>query len=84
MTHDHIDLTLESGTVLRFNDPRRFGCWLWTEIQDCFDLGAVRARPAVEGEGAPTVVSAPDSAAGTALEAVAQKVAGSVGMPVPR
>ncbi|MBZ2169372.1 bifunctional DNA-formamidopyrimidine glycosylase/DNA-(apurinic or apyrimidinic site) lyase [Marinobacter sp. F4216] len=34
MTHDHLDLTLESGTVLRFNDPRRFGCWLWTDSVD--------------------------------------------------
>lgn len=31
MTHDHIDLLLQSGVVVRFNDPRRFGCWLWTE-----------------------------------------------------
>ena len=31
LTHDHIDLTLQSGAVLRFNDPRRFGCWLWTD-----------------------------------------------------
>lgn len=28
--HDHIDMVLASGKVLRFNDPRRFGCWLWT------------------------------------------------------
>ncbi len=27
--HDHVDLTLDSGRVLRFNDPRRFGCLLW-------------------------------------------------------
>ena len=27
--HDHVDLELDSGQVLRFNDPRRFGCWLW-------------------------------------------------------
>jgi formamidopyrimidine-DNA glycosylase len=27
--HDHIDLVLDSGRALRFNDPRRFGCWLW-------------------------------------------------------
>jgi formamidopyrimidine-DNA glycosylase len=31
MPHDHIDLVLDSGTILRFNDPRRFGCWLWTD-----------------------------------------------------
>ena len=29
--HDHIDLTFTDGTRLRFNDPRRFGCWLWAE-----------------------------------------------------
>lgn len=28
--HDHIDLLLASGQLLRFNDPRRFGCWLYT------------------------------------------------------
>ncbi|HEX5693068.1 MAG TPA: DNA-formamidopyrimidine glycosylase family protein, partial [Arenimonas sp.] len=27
--HDHVDLVLEDGTALRFNDPRRFGCLLW-------------------------------------------------------
>lgn len=29
--HDHIDLLLENGWLLRYHDPRRFGCWLWTE-----------------------------------------------------
>lgn len=28
--HDHLFLTLDSGLQLRFHDPRRFGCWLWT------------------------------------------------------
>ncbi|MDR0534020.1 MAG: bifunctional DNA-formamidopyrimidine glycosylase/DNA-(apurinic or apyrimidinic site) lyase [Verrucomicrobiales bacterium] len=28
--HDHVDLHLSSGKVLRYTDPRRFGCWLWT------------------------------------------------------
>ena len=27
--HDHVDIVLGSGQVLRFNDPRRFGCLLW-------------------------------------------------------
>ena len=27
--HDHVDLALEGGRVLRFNDPRRFGSLLW-------------------------------------------------------
>jgi formamidopyrimidine-DNA glycosylase len=29
--HDHWDLILDSGMVLRFHDPRRFGSLLWTE-----------------------------------------------------
>lgn len=28
--HDHVDLHLASGEVLRFTDPRRFGAVLWT------------------------------------------------------
>lgn len=27
--HDHVDIGLDSGRVLRFTDPRRFGCLLW-------------------------------------------------------
>ncbi len=27
--HDHVDLALDSGKVLRFTDPRRFGSLLW-------------------------------------------------------
>ena len=30
LPHDHIELQLDSGTALRFNDPRRFGCCLYT------------------------------------------------------
>jgi formamidopyrimidine-DNA glycosylase len=29
--HDHLDLVLDSGRLLRFHDPRRFGCVLWLE-----------------------------------------------------
>lgn len=29
--HDHIDLLLENGVCLRYHDPRRFGCFLWTQ-----------------------------------------------------
>lgn len=32
--HDHIDLVFSDGVRLRFNDPRRFGCWLWAEQPD--------------------------------------------------
>ena len=27
--HDHVDWRLDSGQVLRYTDPRRFGCQLW-------------------------------------------------------
>lgn len=29
--HDHVDLVFNNHSVLRFNDPRRFGAVLWTE-----------------------------------------------------
>jgi formamidopyrimidine-DNA glycosylase len=29
--HDHIDVALDNGNVLRFHDPRRFGSWHWIE-----------------------------------------------------
>jgi formamidopyrimidine-DNA glycosylase len=35
--HDHVDIQLDSGQVLRFHDPRRFGCVLWlgrTPLED--------------------------------------------------
>ena len=32
--HDHIDLVLQNGRMLRFNDPRRFGAWLWYELPE--------------------------------------------------
>ncbi|MCK5335671.1 MAG: bifunctional DNA-formamidopyrimidine glycosylase/DNA-(apurinic or apyrimidinic site) lyase [Gammaproteobacteria bacterium] len=28
--HDHVDIIFKNGKVLRFRDPRRFGCLLWT------------------------------------------------------
>jgi len=37
-THDHVELVLASGHRLRFNDPRRFGCWLWTNNLQCHPL----------------------------------------------
>ncbi|RQW61736.1 bifunctional DNA-formamidopyrimidine glycosylase/DNA-(apurinic or apyrimidinic site) lyase [Vibrio viridaestus] len=30
--HDHVDLFMCNGKVLRYNDPRRFGAWLWSPI----------------------------------------------------
>ena len=29
--HDHIDILLNQGPILRYHDPRRFGCLLWAE-----------------------------------------------------
>lgn len=29
--HDHVDLVMNNGKVLRYTDPRRFGAWLWTK-----------------------------------------------------
>lgn len=31
-THDHVDIVMDTGQCLRFNDPRRFGSLLWTEL----------------------------------------------------
>tara|TARA_B100000700_G_scaffold63057_1_gene69463 strand:+ start:1335 stop:2147 length:813 start_codon:yes stop_codon:yes gene_type:complete len=32
--HDHIDIVFKGGLILRYCDPRRFGCFLWTENPD--------------------------------------------------
>jgi formamidopyrimidine-DNA glycosylase len=36
--HDHVDIALDSGRVLRFNDPRRFGCLLWQRAGEVHPL----------------------------------------------
>lgn len=36
--HDHIDLVTTNGTILRYNDPRKFGCWLWAEKAEDHEL----------------------------------------------
>jgi formamidopyrimidine-DNA glycosylase len=28
--HDHVDIVLSGGVILRYHDPRRFGCILWS------------------------------------------------------
>ena len=33
--HDHVDLVFDRNTVLRFTDPRRFGCLLWLTTDPC-------------------------------------------------
>jgi formamidopyrimidine-DNA glycosylase len=43
--HDHVVLTLDDGTVVRFNDPRRFG------TLDYLERGAEAAHPLLAGLG---------------------------------
>lgn len=33
-THDHVELVLDSGWIIRLHDPRRFGCFLWQASSD--------------------------------------------------
>ena len=53
-THDHVDLALDSGGVLRFRDPRRFGCLLWQPAGATHallrDLGPEPLSPDFDGE----------------------------------
>lgn len=36
--HDHLDIVMNNGKILRYNDPRRFGAWLWTDNLEEFHL----------------------------------------------
>ncbi len=36
--HDHWDLVLDDGRLLRYNDPRRFGCLLWQPAREVHPL----------------------------------------------
>ncbi|SEP00949.1 DNA-(apurinic or apyrimidinic site) lyase [Luteibacter sp. UNC138MFCol5.1] len=36
--HDHVDIVLDSGRVLRFTDPRRFGALLWQMPDETHEL----------------------------------------------
>jgi formamidopyrimidine-DNA glycosylase len=52
--HDHVDVGLDSGRVLRFSDPRRFGCLLWqpagTTHELLQDLGPEPLSGAFDGD----------------------------------
>ena len=52
--HDHVDLALVGGDVLRFNDPRRFGSLLWQPpgtVHDLLrDLGPEPLTAAFDGD----------------------------------
>ncbi len=44
--HDHVDLILDSGRVLRYTDPRRFGAWLWSaDLENCRVLANLGPEP---------------------------------------
>lgn len=49
--HDHIDLVLQSGKAIRFNDPRRFGCLLWSQedVQKHTLLATLGPEPLEDG-----------------------------------
>jgi len=32
--HDHVEIILSNGRILRLHDPRRFGCFLWQAADD--------------------------------------------------
>jgi formamidopyrimidine-DNA glycosylase len=42
--HDHVDIVLDDGTLLRYNDPRRFGAMLWV-------TGPAHEHPLLRGLG---------------------------------
>lgn len=54
LKHDHIDLHLEGGFSLRFNDSRRFGSFLWQDAGQLHrllvSLGPEPLSPAFSGE----------------------------------
>lgn len=43
--HDHVDLVLTNGKVLRYNDPRRFGAWLFSQDGEHAVLGHMGPEP---------------------------------------
>jgi formamidopyrimidine-DNA glycosylase len=54
-THDHWDIRMDSGWVLRFHDPRRFGSLHWTETDPTLhpllkDLAPEPLSPAFDGD----------------------------------
>ncbi|SPP32578.1 Formamidopyrimidine-DNA glycosylase [Arsenophonus endosymbiont of Aleurodicus floccissimus] len=44
--HDHIDLILADGKILRYTDTRRFGAWLWAnDLANCSVLSHLGPEP---------------------------------------
>jgi formamidopyrimidine-DNA glycosylase len=42
--HDHIEMQLANHQALRYHDPRRFGCWLWSSAEHS-QLGNLGPEP---------------------------------------
>jgi formamidopyrimidine-DNA glycosylase len=53
--HDHWDLVLDTGQVLRFHDPRRFGSLIWTKDDPLLHplLAKLAPEPLSKGFDAP-------------------------------
>ena len=44
--HDHVDLVMDNGKILRYTDPRRFGAWLWaSSLEECRVLSHLGPEP---------------------------------------
>ncbi len=58
--HDHVDLVMSNGKVLRYTDPRRFGAWLWTRTLEGHPVlahlgperSATRSTPTISSKNA--------------------------------
>ncbi|MFK8052630.1 MAG: bifunctional DNA-formamidopyrimidine glycosylase/DNA-(apurinic or apyrimidinic site) lyase [Woeseiaceae bacterium] len=48
--HDHIDIILGSGDALRFHDPRRFGCVLFSEAPEQHKLMTTLGPEPLDGD----------------------------------
>ncbi|MBI2382389.1 MAG: bifunctional DNA-formamidopyrimidine glycosylase/DNA-(apurinic or apyrimidinic site) lyase [Gammaproteobacteria bacterium] len=51
--HDHVDIELDNGMILRYHDPRRFGALLWVREPDSHallcELGPEPLEPGFDG-----------------------------------
>lgn len=55
--HDHVDLVMSNGKVLRYTDPRRFGAWLWTRTLEGHPDWRILARSRSATRSTPTISS---------------------------
>lgn len=54
LKHDHVDIELDDGRLLRYTDPRRFGAITWARVPDehvlLRDLGPEPLEPGFDGD----------------------------------